>query len=92
MLSIQSLSELPTSRGTEAEEILMVTDQSVSPSTLSSPPTSYHPAPASSSAGARPPTKVTRAHIRMEGQYRTSGSGSSTKDQLDPRRVGSVWT
>ena len=31
-------------------------------------------------------------HIRTEVQYRTSGSGSSTKEHLDPRHVGSVWT
>ena len=52
VLSVKSLSELPTARGTEAEEILAVTDHSVTPSTLSSPPTSYHPSPASSSVGA----------------------------------------
>ena len=52
VLSVKSLSELPTARGTETEEILAVTDKSVTPSTLSSPPTSYHPSPASSSAGA----------------------------------------
>ena len=52
LLSVQSLSELPIARGTEAEEILAVTDQSVTLSTLGSPPTRYHPSPASSSAGA----------------------------------------
>ena len=52
MLSIESLSELPTARRTEAEDILAVTDQLVTPSTLSSPPTSYHLSPASSPAGA----------------------------------------
>ena len=52
MLSVESLSELPTVRRTEMEEILAVTDQSVTPSTPSSPPNSYHPSPASSSAGA----------------------------------------
>ena len=51
VLSVESLSELPTARGTEAEEILSVTDLSVTPSTLSSPPTSYHPSPALFSAG-----------------------------------------
>ena len=50
--SVESLSALPTARGTETEEILTVTDQSVTPSTLSSPPTSYHPLSASSLAGA----------------------------------------
>ena len=52
MLSVESVPELPTARGTETEKILAVTDQSATPSTLSSPPTSYHPSPASSSAGA----------------------------------------
>ena len=52
VLSVESLSELPTARGTETEEILAVTDQSATLSTLSSPQTSYHPSPASSSAGA----------------------------------------
>ena len=52
MLSVESLSELPTARGTETEEILAVTDDSVTPSTLSSPPTGYHPSPSSSSADA----------------------------------------
>ena len=53
VLSIEYLSELPTARGTEAEGILVVTGQSVTASTLSSPPTSYHSSPASSSAGAQ---------------------------------------
>ena len=52
MLSVEFLSELPTARGPETEEILVVTDQSVTPSTLSSLPRSYHPSPASSPAGA----------------------------------------
>ena len=52
MLSVKSLSELPTARGTETEEILAVTDQSAKSSTLRSPQSSYHPSPASSSAGA----------------------------------------
>ena len=52
VLSVESISELPTSRRTETEDILAVTDQSVTPSTHSSPPTSYHLSPASSSAGA----------------------------------------
>ena len=50
--SAESLSEVPTARGTETEEILAVTDQSVTPSTLSSPPTSYRPSPASFPAAA----------------------------------------
>ena len=53
VLSVESLSKLPTARGTEAREKMAVTDQSVTPSTLSSPPTSYHPSPASSPAGAQ---------------------------------------
>ena len=52
VLSVESLSELPTARGTEEEEILAMTDQSVTPSKLSAPPTSYHPSAAWSSAGA----------------------------------------
>ena len=52
VLWFESLSELLTARGTETEEILAVTDQLVTPSTLSSLPTSYHPSPALSSAGA----------------------------------------
>ena len=43
VLSVESLSELPTARGTETKEILAVTDQWVTPSTLISPPNSYHP-------------------------------------------------
>ena len=54
LLLVGSLSELPTARGTQTEEILALTDQSVTPSSLKSPPTSYHPSPASSTAG--PPT------------------------------------
>ena len=52
MLLVESLSELSTARRTETEEILAVTDQSVTPSTLSSPSTSNHPSPAWSPAGA----------------------------------------
>ena len=52
VLSVESLSELPTARGTEMEEILAVADQSMTPSTLSSPQTSNHPSPPSSPAGA----------------------------------------
>ena len=65
MLSVESLSELPTARGTETEEILAVTDQAVTPSTLSSPPTSYHPSPASCSAG----SPVAPAHQRDARAY-----------------------
>ena len=65
VLSVESLSEFPTARGAEAEEILVVMDQSVTPSTLSSPPTSYHPSPALSSAGA----PVAPAHHGDEPAY-----------------------
>ena len=74
VLSGESLSELPTARRTEAEEILAVTDQSVTPSTLSSPPTSYHPSPASSSAG--PP--MAPAH---QGDARASPYGRPAQNQ-----------
>ena len=52
VLPVKSLSEFPTARGTETEEILAVTDQLLTLSTLSSLPTSYHPSPVSSPAGA----------------------------------------
>ena len=53
VLSVESLSDIPTAGGTGTEEILAVTDQSVTPSSLCSPPTSYHPSPTSSTAGAQ---------------------------------------
>ena len=51
-----------------------MTDQSVTPSTLSSPPTSYHPSPASSSAG--PP--VAPAH---QGDARAYTYGRPLQNQ-----------
>ena len=86
VLSVESLCELPTARGTEAEELLAVTEQSVTPSTLSSPPTSYHPSPASSSAGApMAPAYQGDAHAYPYGRASTEPAGLV----LEPR---TTWT
>ena len=63
VLSMESLSELLTAHGTETGEILAMTDESVTLSSLSSPPTSYHSLLVSSTGGtgaapARKPTRV----------------------------------
>ena len=52
VLSVESASEIPTAGASATEEVLAITEQSAAPSSMSSPPTSYHPSPATSTAGA----------------------------------------
>ena len=68
MLSVESSSDIPTAGGSVAEEILAVTDQTVAVSSLSSPPTSYYPSPAVSTAGAQD-TPANPSDVRT-GSYR----------------------
>ena len=52
VLSVESASDIPTAGGFAEEAILAVTDQTATPTSMSSPPTSYYPSPAASTAGA----------------------------------------
>ena len=49
--SAESASDFPTAGRSGVEEILAVTDQTATQSSLSSPPTRYYPSPAASVAG-----------------------------------------
>ena len=52
VLSVESVSDIPTAGRFAEEAILAVTDQTATPTSMSSPPTSNYPAPAASTAGA----------------------------------------
>ena len=55
VLSVESASDIPTAGGFAEEAILAVTDQTATPTSMSSPPTSYYLSPAASTAGAPVP-------------------------------------
>ena len=52
---VESASDTPTAGGFAEEALVAVTDQTATPTSMSSPPTSYYPSPAASTAGAPVP-------------------------------------
>ena len=55
VLSVESASDIATAGGFAEEAIVAVTDQTATPTSMSSPRTSYYPSPASSTAGSPVP-------------------------------------
>ena len=55
VLSVESASDIPTAGGFAEESILAVTDQTATPTSMSSPPKNYYPSPAASTASAPVP-------------------------------------
>ena len=92
--SVESASDIPTAGGFAEEAILAVTDQTATPTSMSSPPTSYYPSPAASTAGAPVPT-VNSVDART-GPYGRQGQEPRVQfwagDSPDRRRAGSAST